>query len=115
MKRILVAVDGGVRFFLKYKTRPDILIGDFDSLPRLSKKFLSGVEVIKHPVMKDKTDSHLAIDMILNRGAKDILIGGAISTNEIDHVLGNVFLLQLINDNRWTEGRCNFDYSIIED
>jgi thiamine pyrophosphokinase len=96
--RILVAVDGGIRFFLRNKIKPDVLIGDFDSMPRLSKKYLSGIEVITHPAKKDKTDGHLAIDMVLNRAAKDILICGAISSREIDHVLGNVFLLKLIND-----------------
>jgi len=95
--RTRVAVDGGIRFFRKNKIIPDILIGDFDSTPRLSKKYLSQFEVLSHPSRKDKTDSQLALETILERGAEDILICGAIAKTEIDHTLSNVFILDLIN------------------
>ncbi|MBN2226234.1 MAG: thiamine diphosphokinase [candidate division Zixibacteria bacterium] len=89
-----VAVDGGVRFFRKNKLTPDILIGDFDSSPRLSKKYLENIEVVAHPVRKDKTDSQLALELALERGASEIDICGAMSTSELDHTLGNIFLLE---------------------
>jgi thiamine pyrophosphokinase len=95
--KVTVAVDGGIRFFLKNKITPDLLIGDFDSSPRLSRKYLSQFEVVKHPSDKDKTDSQLALEIVLNRGAKQIEICGAFGTTEIDHTLGNVFLLELVN------------------
>ena len=31
-----VAVDGGIRFFLRNRIYPDLLIGDFDSTPPMS-------------------------------------------------------------------------------
>ncbi len=95
--KIMVAVDGGVRFFLKNHITPDILIGDFDSTPKLSKNYLKSIEVIQHPVKKDKTDSQLAVELALARGANNIEICGALSNSEIDHTLGNIFLLELIN------------------
>ena len=96
--RVKVAVDGGVRFFLKNKVIPDILIGDFDSSPPLSEKYRSNVETIIHRREKDKTDAHLALELAMKRGAKEIIICGAISVDEIDHTLGNIFLLQQVND-----------------
>jgi len=92
-----VAVDGGIKFFLKNNIYPDLLIGDFDSTPYLSKKYLSNFEVIKHPAEKDKTDSQLAVETALKGGAKQIEICGAFSVSEIDHTLGNIFLLELVN------------------
>lgn len=92
-----IAVDGGIRFFLKNKLRPDILIGDFDSAPRMSQKYLSSIEVIRHPEHKDKTDSQLALELALERGAECIDICGGITADEIDHTLGNIFLLDLVN------------------
>ena len=95
--KITVAVDGGIRFFRRNKILPDILIGDFDSSPKLSKNYLSKIEVITHPKIKDKTDSQLAVELSLERGAQQLEICGALSNSEIDHTLGNIFLLDLIN------------------
>ncbi len=92
-----VAIDGGIRFFIKNKIRPDILIGDFDSAPKLSNKYLKNIEVIRHSAKKDKTDSQLAVELALDRGANNIEICGALSNSEIDHTLGNIFLLELVN------------------
>ncbi len=90
-----IAADGGIRFFLKNKIIPDILVGDFDSSPRLSKKYLAQMEVVEFPRRKNKTDSQLALELALSRGATDIEICGAFSLDEIDHTLGNIFLLKL--------------------
>jgi len=92
-----VAVDGGIRFFLRNRIYPDLLIGDFDSTPPMSKKYLSNFEVIRHPAEKNKTDGQLALEIALRRGAKQIEICGALGASEIDHTLGNIFLLELVN------------------
>ncbi|MCP4764082.1 MAG: thiamine diphosphokinase [archaeon] len=96
-RKTTIAVDGGIRFFRKNKIKPDILIGDFDSAPKLSKKYLNNIEVLKYPTEKDKTDSQLAVELALERGAQKIEICGALSKSEIDHTLGNIFLLDLVN------------------
>ncbi len=96
--RARIAVDGGLRFFIRNKIKPDLLIGDLDSVPRLSKRYLSNIKTIIHPVEKDKTDSELALDYALEHRAEDIIICGALSENQIDHTLGNIFLLNLIRD-----------------
>jgi len=92
-----IAVDGGIRFFLKNNIQPDVLIGDFDSAPRMSAKYLSGFEIVRHPSHKDKTDSQLAVELALERGAGEIEICGGLGSTEIDHTLGNIFLLDIVN------------------
>ncbi len=92
-----VAVDGGVRFFLKNKIVPDVIIGDFDSSPRIPRKLLRQSEILTYPSRKDKTDSHLAIELALERGARVIDICGAVTATEMDHTLSNIFLLDLVN------------------
>jgi len=103
--KIAIAVDGGIRFFIKNKICPDILIGDFDSSPRMSKKYLSNFEIINFPAEKNKTDSHLALETALERGATRIEICGGFSVSEIDHTLGNIFLLELVNEFQSKHGR----------
>jgi len=92
-----VAVDGGIRFFRKNNIYPDIFIGDFDSAPRLSAEYLSHFEVIAYPSAKAKTDGQLAVETALERGARRIVMCGAVGQAEIDHTLGNIFLLELVN------------------
>ncbi|UCD95063.1 MAG: thiamine diphosphokinase [Candidatus Zixiibacteriota bacterium] len=92
-----IAVDGGIRFFLRNKIHPDVLVGDLDSAPRLAKHYVANFEVIMHPSAKDKTDSHLALELSLERGAESIDICGAVGRTEMDHTLGNIFLLDIVN------------------
>jgi thiamine pyrophosphokinase len=92
-----IAVDGGIRFFLKNKIYPDLLVGDLDSAPRLSREYIANFKVIKFPTAKDKTDCQLAIEYALKHGADSIDICGAVSSTEIDHTIGNIFLLDLVN------------------
>ncbi len=94
--RCTIAVDGGVRFFIRNKIVPDYLLGDFDSAPGIPKSLKDKTTVITHPSHKDKTDSQLAVELALENGATEIIICGAASIDEIDHTLGNVFLLELI-------------------
>ncbi|MFH2037263.1 MAG: thiamine diphosphokinase, partial [Candidatus Zixiibacteriota bacterium] len=96
--RIKIAVDGGLRFFIRNKIKPDLLIGDLDSIPRVSQTYLSGIKTLIHPSKKNKTDSELALEYALENLADDIIICGAISESQIDHTLGNIFLLRLISN-----------------
>lgn len=86
-KDFLIGVDGGTKHILKLGRKPDLIIGDLDSLPRLPK----GVPVIKYPTEKDQTDSQLALDYAIKQGFKKILIVGFLG-ERLDHLLSNVFL-----------------------
>lgn len=87
-----VAVDGGFRFFLLSGLTPDLLIGDFDSLGKVSRRLSDRTEVLVFPVDKDKTDCELALDYCLEHGARHVDIVQP-SLGDPDHFLANLFLL----------------------
>jgi len=72
----LVAVDGGLHHLVIRKRLPDLLIGDLDSVdPReYAACEAANVEIIKYPPAKDKSDLELALDLVIERGFKDIVI-----------------------------------------
>lgn len=114
--RMKVAVDGGYRFFQKVGLVPDALIGDFDSLKRMPRELPAQTEVVRYPIRKDKTDTHLALEYALARGGRriDIVVP---QIGEPDHFLGNVMLLNLTSAARQAGGRAdirlvNYSYDI---
>ena len=88
----LIAADGGLAFLSEHGVTPHLIVGDFDSyggpLPE-------GVEVIRHPVMKDQTDMELAVWEALRRGAERIFLYGGLG-GRLDHTLANIQLLILL-------------------
>lgn len=92
--KIRIAVDRGYKYFQKTKTFPDILLGDFDSLGAIPKKLPSKTILLKYPEKKNFTDGHIALKYCLQQKAKNIDIVQP-DVGEIDHFLGNFFLLAL--------------------
>jgi thiamine pyrophosphokinase len=93
----IIAADGGATIATRLGVRPSVLIGDFDSLPEEDQDVLSAqeVKVIRYPVHKDKTDSHLAVEYALKLSPRNIIILGPLR-GRLDHTLANVGLLFLI-------------------
>jgi thiamine pyrophosphokinase len=91
----VVAADGGLRYLLALDRRPDILVGDLDSLPEGVEDTLpeSGIEVIRHPAAKDETDLELAL-LLTRRRFPDstIVIFGGFG-GRLDQTLANILLL----------------------
>lgn len=90
----IIAADGGATIATRLGFRPTVLIGDFDSLAKdeLERLRAQGVEIIRHPVEKDKTDSHLAVEYALGLPPATIILLGPLQ-GRLDHVLANVGLL----------------------
>jgi thiamine pyrophosphokinase len=90
---LVVAADGGARFLMTAGVRPDVVVGDFDSLPAsdVEQLIAAGVELARHPVRKDVTDGELAVDEALRRGAEAIVLVGALGA--LDHTLGHLAIL----------------------
>ena len=88
---LVIAADAGLSSLKKLDVKPDIVVGDFDSLG-----FLPVCrEVIKHPVMKDDTDMLLAVKTGLERGySRFMLYGGA--GGRPDHTFANYQTLTYI-------------------
>jgi len=91
---MVVAADGGARFLLEQGVRPDVVVGDFDSLPAADVERLeaAGVELVRHPVRKDRTDGEMAVDEALRRGAAELVLVGALGA--LDHTLGHLAILR---------------------
>lgn len=85
---VVIAVDAGYEQLTRWGLRPELAVGDFDSLGRVPAE----VPVVRHPVEKDDTDMLLAVREGLSRGCKRFLIYGGLG-KRLDHAIGNLQLL----------------------
>lgn len=90
---VLIAADGGARHLAKLKRRPDIVIGDLDSLTSTKVRELekAGTHILRFPVEKDQSDLELALLHALKVGASEIYVLGALG-RRWDHSLANLLL-----------------------
>jgi len=91
---LLVAADGGLQHCLAWGLRPDLLIGDLDSVADedLSGLQSQGIEIQRHPARKDETDLELALCEVQRRGAREVIILGGLG-GRWDQSLANSLLL----------------------
>jgi len=90
---LVIAADGGTWALLTYGIKPDLIVGDLDSMcpAALAENGLNG-KVIEHPADKEFTDVELAVEEAFSRGADDILLLGSFG-GRIDHTLTNLALI----------------------
>ncbi|MBS4167429.1 thiamine diphosphokinase [Parachlamydia sp. AcF125] len=88
----LAAVDGGLNHCFSMQIKPDLLIGDLDSVLPHVLEFYSSVPCVKFPSLKDETDLALAVQILLKKGFNSIFIFGA-GGNRMDHTLSNIHLM----------------------
>ncbi len=92
----VIAADGGINALMKYHLTPDLIVGDFDSAPKLEwVKTYSEIPVVTFPKEKDCTDTELAILEAFKLPQETICIVGGIGSR-MDHTLANMMLLQRI-------------------
>lgn len=82
----VIAADAGLRWLEKIGRKPDMILGDFDSLGYLPE----GDEVLLHPVHKDDTDSMLAMREAIDRGYRDFVFHGCTGGARFDHTVANL-------------------------
>lgn len=89
---LIIASDGGYEQLTRKGYTPDILIGDLDSLN------ISDIscEIIRHPVMKDDTDTVLCIKYGMEKGYKNFVIYGGIGGKRLSHSYANIQALAYI-------------------
>ncbi|OGG03556.1 thiamine diphosphokinase [Candidatus Gottesmanbacteria bacterium RBG_16_37_8] len=94
----IIAADGASFLLIKKGIIPDLAVGDFDSLSSVKLRMVQNkiAKIIKYPRIKDLTDMHLAVIEALKLKPQKITIYGG-TGKRIDHFLGNLFLLELIN------------------
>lgn len=91
---LIIAADGGSGHCQKLGIRPQVLIGDLDSTSQaLWEEWEgNGVEIIRHPHRKDKTDLEIALEYAQEKGADEIHVYGALG-ERLDMTMGNILLL----------------------
>lgn len=109
-RALVIAADGGARIAAHFGLRPDIVIGDMDSLSpdEIEALRADGADIRQLPEEKDETDLELALTLAAERGARWIRVIGAIG-DRLDQTLSNVSLLALpavrASDARMIAGR----------
>lgn len=82
----IFGIDGGYRFLKEKGVKPDIVIGDFDSLGFVPDD--PDTEVF--PVRKDKPDTMLAIDRAKELMFDTAFVLGAFGGKRLDHTISNL-------------------------
>lgn len=108
---LLIAADAGFDNAVLLGVTPTLVLGDFDSLDesRLPRE----TERLRVPTEKDFTDTQLAVDTAIKRGADEIVLIGGLS-GRLDHTLSNLAILEDLNEKRilcvMTDGRSRVRY-----
>lgn len=90
---LIIAADGGASHCQALGIRPDIVIGDFDSLEKSSLVTFTatGSTIVQHPAEKDFTDLELAVFHAQSMAIKEVVILAALGARW-DQTLANLLL-----------------------
>ena len=91
---LIIAADGGYNTLTKLNIKPDLVVGDFDSLGEIPEN----ENIIKHPVKKDDTDTLLAVKIGLEKGYKTFVIYGAVG-GRLDHTVATIQTATFVAEN----------------
>ncbi len=80
-----IAADAGLLLCRKLGIEPDLIIGDFDSMPQPKDE-----PCVRVPVEKDDTDTMLALREGLAHGCTEFYFYGATGGRRLDHTLANL-------------------------
>ncbi|MDP8905689.1 MAG: thiamine diphosphokinase [Chloroflexota bacterium] len=92
---VVIAANGGLRKAQALGLHVDLVVGDADSLAPTTIASLAeqGVELQRHAMAKDASDTELALREAVRRGAAEVFLVGALGGPRFDHALANVLLL----------------------
>jgi thiamine pyrophosphokinase len=93
----VVAADGGAERAAHLGLRPDLVVGDMDSLGVAARARLeaAGVPFQVWPAEKDASDLELALQAALARDPAHLVLLGVFGGERLDHALAGVVLLSL--------------------
>lgn len=95
---LIIAADSGLNNARLLEISPAVVVGDYDSLGH-TPEVDAGVEVITVPTEKDVTDTQLAVELALTRGATEVHIVGGLG-GRLDHTLSNLAILEDLADKK---------------
>ena len=88
---LVIAADSGLSHAKSLGVMPDMIVGDFDSLPREVLEDYPNVYREKYFFEKDKLDLEIAIDIAKEKGAKKLTLAGVLG-NRLDQSLAAIFI-----------------------
>ena len=83
----VIAADAGLLHCRRAGIKPDLVVGDFDSMPPPEDATL---DILRLPVEKDDTDTMMAVKLGLQRGCREFFIYGGTGGKRLDHTLANI-------------------------
>lgn len=89
----VIAVDGGFASLEAIGRKPDMALGDFDSLGYIPK----GLRVAQFSSHKDKSDMELALDRARSMHYDEVYVYGGLG-RRLDHTLANLQLFALFSE-----------------
>lgn len=107
---LIIGADKGCEVLYNYNISPNYILGDFDSADKdiIKAMEVSGCEKNKYKKEKDFTDTEIAFNLAVEKGAKEIVLLGGTGTR-YDHSLSNLglmlkalkmsIILKIIDDN----------------
>lgn len=90
----VIAADGGGNYLAKLGVRPDVVVGDLDSLDAgiYEEWEQAGTIILTYPAGKDETDMELALLYAVQHYEGDLKVFGALG-GRLDQTLANILLL----------------------
>ena len=109
----IICADGGTNHVINIDYRPNLIIGDLDSIYKETLKIIKdeNIEILKYPSNKGKTDTELALEYLIEKNFDDITLMG-VTGNRQDHTQGNIYLLNRLLD-KGINGKIVDDNNII--
>jgi thiamine pyrophosphokinase len=92
---LVVAADGGARTALAFGLKPELVIGDLDSIDAATLAHLrhENVPIETYPRDKDATDGQLAVERALALEPSELILLGFLGGPRLDQALANILLL----------------------
>ena len=90
----VIAADAGYKYTSALGIKPDITVGDFDSLGKVPEN----ENIVKHPKIKDDTDTMLAVKLALEKGIKSFVLYGCLGGRRLDQTLASIQTVSYITE-----------------
>ncbi|WP_291632748.1 thiamine diphosphokinase [Clostridium sp.] len=96
----LIGADSGANCLYDYNIKPNLLVGDFDSIDKKVLEYFKKNNCIIdiYPEEKDFTDTEIAVEKALCMKPKEIVFLGC-TGSRVDHLLGNIGMLKICLEN----------------